>query len=108
MKLSQESLYDQLLQVRALANKNGYYDAADFITERLENMPKSLTKANSYYIQFENETVEEAIESQNGIGFKTIEDAKGEAEALEAGVKTNFSVLDSKLNVVFKGITSGE
>lgn len=38
---SQSSLYEQLKQVRYLANKNGYYDAADFITSHIENIEQN-------------------------------------------------------------------
>lgn len=38
MKQSQASLYAQLIQVRTLATKNGYYGAADFITEQINRI----------------------------------------------------------------------
>jgi hypothetical protein len=41
VKPSQVSLYEQLLQVRALANQNGYYDAADFITLEIEHIEEN-------------------------------------------------------------------
>lgn len=41
---NQASLYDQLLQVRALANKAGFYDAADYITLTLNRIEGNLEK----------------------------------------------------------------
>lgn len=40
---NQLSLYEQLLRVRTLANKHGYYDAADFIQRNIEDIEKSFS-----------------------------------------------------------------
>jgi hypothetical protein len=37
---SQESLFRQLQEVVQLANRNGYYDAADWLLRQIEGMPK--------------------------------------------------------------------
>lgn len=36
MTSKERSLYDQLVTLRDLANKNGLYDAADFITQTIK------------------------------------------------------------------------
>lgn len=111
---SQASLYDQLLQVRALANKSGYYDAADFLTKHIEAMDTASerggatyhgTKPGMYYIRFDDETLQEAIDSHS-IGFKSVEDAIGEAEALHPGQGLHFVVYDWSINVVANTHTS--
>lgn len=56
---------------------------------------------SNFYIQFWDETVEDAVKAQL-VPFKTLDDAIYEAHCIEYP-GTTFKILDSKLNIVFEG-----
>lgn len=67
-----------------------------------------LVKKGNFFLQFADESLEGAIQSHSARGnvyhgFKSIEDAKGEANTLGDKNGTKYKVLDSDLKSVFEG-----